>query len=540
MSKQILHGEDARNKLASGVRQVAQAVKITLGPRGRNVILARPYGGPRITNDGVSIAKEISLEDQFENEGAKIVKEVAERTNSGAGDGTTTSVVILENLMEGGLPYIMKGTNSMAIRKGMEKAKEEAVAELKKMAKPLVGREDIKKIASISVESEEIGEIITEIVEKVGRSGVVTVNESQGTDITSEIVEGLKTDKGYCSSYMVTDPEKMEAVIEDAYILITDKKLTNASEVLPAIEKIAALGKKELVVIADDVEGECLSTFVLNKVRGNFNFLATKAPGFYDKKEVLQDIAILTGGTVISDETGLKFSEMTIEDFGRATKVVSTKDSTIIVGGKGKKANIEKRIGQLNTELSKTDGELDKRNIEARIGKLSGGVAVINVGAPSETEMKYLKDKIDDAVKATKASIEEGIVAGGGSALVKVSEHLAKKLDTFPDGIGMSRDEEIGYRLVIEALLSPIKQIVVNGGTKEGALVVEFVKTSKGKYAGYDALNDLLVEDMIKSGIIDPVKVARLAIENAVSAAGILLTTESAVVETLDKDLPGV
>ncbi len=528
MSKSILHGEDARNKLASGVRQVAAAVKSTLGPRGRNVVLAKPYGGPRITNDGVSIAKEINLPDPFEEQGAAIVKEVAEKTNMGAGDGTTTSVVLLEALLESGLPYIMKGTNSMAIRKGMDKACTLAVAELKKMSKPIVGRPDIKKIASVSVENEAIGETITEVVEKVGRTGVVTVEESQGMEISYEIVEGLKTDKGYVSNYMISNPETMEAVMDDAYILITDKKLSSTDEVMPAIEHVAKTGKKEFVVIAEDVDGDCLSTFVLNKVRGNFNIVATRAPGFgNNKKEILEDIAILTGGTVITSDTAKDFKTMTLEDFGRANKVICGKDSTIIAGGKGEKKNITARIKQLNAELSRSDSKFDKEGLEQRIAKLTGGVAVIKVGAATETEMKYLKDKIEDAVKAVKASIEEGVVAGGGSALVKIAQKLE-------DATSESSEEAVGFQLVVEALSSPLKQIIINAGNKDGSLISAVV-ADNDKNLGYDASIDEIVEDMIAAGIIDPVKVVRLALENAVSAAGILLTTEAVVCDIPEK-----
>lgn len=534
MAKQILFGEEARNKHASGVRQVARATKITIGPRGRNVILGKSYGGPRITNDGVSIAKEIVLPDPFEEQGAQIVKEVAEKTNTGAGDGTTTSIVILESLVDGGLPIIMKDTNSLAVRAGMEKAKVDAVEILKKMARPLVGREDVKKIASVSVESEEIGEIITEVVERVGRTGVVTVEESQGTEISYEVVEGMKLEKGYISPYMVTDPDNMESIVNDAFILITDKKLSSAAEVLPAIEKLAMTGKKEVVVIAEEVDGDALSTFVLNKVRGVFNILAVRAPGFgNNKKDILQDIAILTGATVISDDTGITFDKVGLEHFGRATKVVSTKDSTIIVGGRGKKSSIESRIKTLSNELSKSEGKFDKEALEQRVAKLTGGVSVIKVGAATETEMKYLKDKIDDAVRATKASIEEGIVAGGGSSLAKVALKLSVKLEEFPTGI-MARDEAIGYRLVINSLTAPIAQIIENSGRKDAVLIINKIQEG-GKNAGYDAVNGIIVEDMVAAGIVDPVKVTRLALENAVSAAGILLTTEAAVADIPDK-----
>jgi len=527
MAKQILFAEEARKKIAAGIAQAARAVKVTLGPRGRNVIMEKSYGAPRITNDGVSIAKEISLKDKFENMGAEMVKEVASKTNDNAGDGTTTSVVLLEALVEEGLQHVMKGANSMAIRAGMEQACDAAVAELKKMAKPISGKNDVNQVASISAESEELGAIIAEAVEKVGKNGVVSVEESQGTELSYDVVEGLEFDKGYVSAYLVTDAQRMEAVMKDAAILITDKKIANVQEILPLLEKVAQSGKKELVIIADDVEGDALSTFIVNKLRGTFSVLAVKAPGYGDKKkELLADIAAVVGGTVISDDVGIKFENATLTMLGKAARIVATKDSTTIVGGKGKKADIEARIAQLKAQAENTDSSYDQKNLEERVAKLSGGVAVISVGAATETEMKYLKDKIDDAVKATKASIEEGIVAGGGTALAKV----AKKLAAHPLAGGASVDEKAGFDIVVRALETPLRQIVINAGKDDASVIVGKVQAGKTN-AGYDAMKDAMIEDMFAAGIVDPAKMPRMALENAVSAAAILLTTEAAIAD---------
>jgi chaperonin GroEL len=525
MAKQILFSEDARKAIMKGIAQAARAVKVTLGPKGRNVVIEKSYGGPRITNDGVSIAKEISLKDRFENMGAEIVKEVANKTNDTVGDGTTTSVVLFEALVEEGLSRVMKGANAMSIRSGMEKAKTVAIAELKKMAKPISGKAEVKQVASISAESEVLGSIIAEAVEKVGSSGVVTVEESQGMELSYEIVEGLQTDKGYVSAYMITNPERMEAEMKDALILITDKKIGNVQEILPVLEKIVATGKKELVIIADDIEGDALATFVVNKLRGTFSVLAVKAPGYGDrKKDMLADIATVVGGQVISDEVGIKFENVTLSMLGKATRVVATKDSTTIVGGKGKKADIAARITQLKAQAEGTDSKFDKEKLEERIAKLSGGVAVISVGAATETEMKYLKDKIDDAVKATKASIEEGIIPGGGTALAKV----AKKLVGHDSK--MTMDERTGFDIVVHALETPLAQIAINAGKDDAAVIVSKVQSGKAN-AGYNALTDEIVEDMLSSGIVDPVKMQRMALENAVSAAAMLLTTEAAIAD---------
>jgi len=525
MAKQILFGEDARKGIHAGLQKAAHAVKVTLGPKGRNVVLEKSYGGPRITNDGVSIAKEISFKDKFENMGAEIVKEVASKTNDGAGDGTTTTVVLLEALVDEGLGSLVKGANAMAIRSGMEKARDAAVIELRAMAKPVNGKNDVKQIASISAESEELGTIIAETVEKVGKNGVVTVEESQGMDLSYEVVEGLQIDKGYVSAYMVTNPERMEAEVKDAHILITDKKIGNIQEVLPIIEKVAQSGRKELVIIADDVEGDALTTFVLNKLRGTFSVLAVKAPGFGDKKkEMLADIAAVVGAQVISGDTGLTFESATLNMLGKANRVVATKDTTVFVGGKGKKTDIESRVKQLQALIENTTSKFDAENLASRVAKLTGGVAVIRVGAATETEMKYLKDKIDDAVKATKASIEEGIVPGGGTALAKVAKILADKAPK------LSSDEKSGYDIVVRALQVPLRQIALNAGKDDASTIVRDVQVAAG-LAGYDALNDKMVDDMVKAGIIDPVKVTRGAVENAVSAAAILLTTEAAIAD---------
>ncbi len=525
MAKQILFAEEARKAIASGISQAARAVKVTLGPRGRNVVLEKSYGAPRITNDGVSIAKEISLKNRFENMGAEIVKEVANKTNDTAGDGTTTSVVLLEALVEEGLSRMQKGANAMAIRAGMEKAKDAALVELKKMAKPVSGKAQVKQIATISSESEELGAIIAEAVEKVGAFGVVTVEESQGMDLSYDIVEGLEIDKGYVSAYMITNPERMEAVMKDVLVLITDKKIGNVQEILPLLEKVAQSGKKELVIIADDVEGDALATFVVNKLRGTFSVLAVKAPGYGDrKKEMLADIATVVGGQVISEDVGISFESATLAMLGKASRITATKDATTIVGGKGKKQDIAARIVQLKAQAENTDSKFDKEKLEERIAKLSGGVAVISVGAATETEMKYLKDKIDDAVKATKASLEEGIVAGGGTALAKIAKKLAAH-DT-----KMSADEAVGYQIVVNALTVPLAQIAINAGKDDVAVIVEKVQNGKAN-AGYDAVKDEVVEDMIAAGIIDPVKMSRMALENAVSAAAMLLTTEAAVAD---------
>lgn len=533
MAKQILFGEEARRGIQSGIEKAAHAVKVTLGPRGRNVVLEKSYGGPRITNDGVSIAKEISFKDKFENMGAEIVKEVANKTNDGAGDGTTTTVVLLEGLVKEGLSHLNKGANAMAIRSGMEKARDAAVEELRRMSKKVAGKAEIKQVASISAESEELGAIIADTVDKVGQNGVVTVEESQGMDLSFEVVEGLQIDKGYVSAYMVTNTERMEAEVKDAHILITDKKIGGVQEILPLLEKIAQSGRKDLVIIAEDVEGEALTTFVVNKLRGTFNVVAIKAPGYGDKKkELLADIATVVGGQVISSDTGLTFENTELSMLGKASRVVATKDTTTFIGGKGKKADIEARVAQLQAIRENTTSKFDMEKIDERVAKLTGGVAVIRVGAATETEMKYLKDKIDDAVKATKASIEEGIVPGGGTALAKVAKKLASI-----EKKNMSTDEKAGYEIVTRALEMPLRQIALNAGKDDAGSIVEKVQKGKAN-AGYNAVTDEVIDDMYEAGIVDPVKMGRSAIENAVSAAAILLTTEAAIADIPEPKSP--
>lgn len=540
MAKQILYGDKARKTLKNGIDKAANAVKITLGPRGRNVALDKGYGGPTITNDGVSIAKEITLRDKFENMGAEIVKEVATKTNDIAGDGTTTSVVLLQAIVEEGMKHTEAGLNAMAVRGGIERAAEDAVVALRSLSKKIQGDEEVRQVATISAESEELGSIIADTIKEVGKDGVVTVEESQSLGIEKEVVEGLEFDRGYVSAYMVTDPTRMEAVFKDPAILVTDKKISSIQEVLPVLQKVAESGKKELVIIADDVDGEALTTFVLNKLRGTFNVLAVKAPGYGDRKdEMLQDIATVTGGEVISEKTGIKFEDATLDMLGRASKVIATKDSTVIVGGKGAKKNIDARVAQIRKQLADTSSKFDKEKFEERLAKLTGGVAVIRVGAATETEMKYLKLKIEDAVNATKAAIEEGIVAGGGTALVKaaqkVNETFAKNKDKMP------MDARVGYEVVLKALEMPLRMIAQNAGVDAG-VVVEKVREAKGN-AGYDATKNEIVADMVAAGIVDPVKVTRTGLERAASAAAILLTTEVAIAEEpkeeKDSPMPG-
>lgn len=539
-AKKVIFDQEVRTSLKRGVDIVANAVKVTIGPRGRNVALGKSWGGPTITNDGVSIAKEIELEDKFENMGAQIVKEVATKTNDKAGDGTTTAVVLTQALVHEGLKRTALGANAMMVRRGIEAAAKDAVEELKKMAKPVKGAKDIQQVASISAESEELGKTIADTVEKVGKDGVVTVEESQSLGIESDFVEGLEFDKGYVSAYLVTNAERMEAEMKDASILITDKKISTVKEIVPLLEKVAQAGKRDLVIIADDVDGEALATFIVNKLKGVFNILAVKAPGYGDrKKEMLADIAITVGAQVISEDLGLKIENADLTMLGKAQRIVATKDSTVIVGGKGKKADIEARVSQLKKQVEGTDSKFDKEKLEERIAKLSGGVAVIRVGAATETEMKYLKDKIEDAVNATKAAIAEGIVPGGGAALAKVAEKLAKKTDA------KAHDEyTIGYRILISALSAPFLQIAKNSGREDGAVLLKQI-AEKGGAFGFDASSesqDAKLVDMYEAGIIDPVKVTRSGVENAASAAAVLLTTEAAVADMPEdkKNMPAM
>ncbi len=544
MSKRILYNEEARRALKRGVDAVADAVKITIGPKGRNVVLDKGYGSPTITNDGVSIAKEISLKDKFENMGAEIVKEVANKTNDTAGDGTTTSVILTQAIFSEGLRQTAMGVGTMGVRSGIERAKEEVVKALKEIAKPIKTKEEIRQVATISAENEEIGKIIADTIDKVGKDGVVTVEESQSLGVDSEVVSGLQFDKGFVSAYMITNAERMEAEYQDPAILITDKKVSVVKEILPLLEKLAQTGKKDLVIIADDVDGEALTTFVLNKLRGSFNVLAVKAPGYGDgKKEQLADIAVTVGAKVVSEELGLKLESVGLEVLGRANKVLANKDRTTIVGGKGKKSDMEERVAQIKKQRELSDSKYDKEKLDERIAKLTGGVAVIHVGASTETEMKYLKLKIEDAVNATKAAIEEGIVAGGGVALIKASEKVAHliKLEKNKENELTRQEAIVGYQIVLKALEAPLRQIAINAGKDDGSVILDAVKKGKGNY-GYDAKKDEMIADMISAGIIDPVKVTRLGIENSASAAAILLTTEVAIADEPEekKDaLPG-
>jgi len=537
MAKQVIYGEEVKKKLQKGVDTVANAVKVTLGPRGRNVVLDKGYGSPTITNDGVSIAKEITLSDRFENMGAEIIKEVATKTNELAGDGTTTATVLTQALVNEGLKQTTMGLNSMAVRAGMEHAAVDVVEALRGMATKINSLEEIKQVATISAESKELGEKIAETIDKVGKDGVVTVEESQSFGIETELTEGMQFDKGYVSPYMVTNPERMESEYKNAHILITDKKISSVQEILPLLEKIAQTGKKELVIIADDVEGEALATFVVNKLKGGFSVLAIKAPGYGDrKKELLADIAVTTGGQVITEDIGLKLETVEVSQLGSADRVVSTKDHTTIVGGGGEKSSIDDRVKALKAQLESTSSKFDKEKIEERIAKLSGGVAVIKVGAATETEMKYLKLKIEDAVNATKAAIEEGIVPGGGSSLAKASaivekDFLAKK--------NLDREEMVGYSIVLKALEMPLRQIADNTGKFDGAVIVDKVKAAGGN-AGFDAAKGEMIEDMIKAGIIDPVKVERAGVQHAVSAAAILLTSEAAIADEPEENKPAM
>ncbi len=541
MSKQIIFDDAARQGLKRGVDKVASAVRVTIGPKGRNVVIDKGYGTPMITNDGVSIAKGISLKDKVENMGAEIVKEVASKTNDIAGDGTTTAVVLTQALVEEGFKKTTLGVNAMGIRLGIEAAAAEVVAALKALAKPIKSKQEIKQVATISAESAEFGEIIAEAIDKVGKDGVVTVEESQSFGVETEVVEGMQFDKGYVSAYMITDAERMEAEYNDPYILITDKKVSAIKDILPLLETLAKSGKKELVIIAEDIDGEALATLVVNKIRGVFNTLGIKAPGFGDKrKEMLQDIAVLTGGKVISEEVGLKIDAVDVSMLGRARKIVASKDNTTIVGGKGKKADIDARLSQIKKQIENSESQYDKDKLKERLGKLSGGVAVIKVGATTESEMKYKKLKIEDAVEATRAAVEEGIVPGGGTALIRAGAKVASKTikSTSPD---IAHEFEVGVQILLKALEAPLKQIAINAGKDDGSVIVDRVKQGKGNQ-GYDANADKIVDDMFEVGIIDPVKVTRTGLERASSAAAILLTTEAAIVdepEEKEKGAPG-
>lgn len=531
MAKQIEMGIDARRKIKLGIDKVANTVKSTLGPKGRNVILDRGFGSPTITNDGVSIAKEIELEDKLENIGAQLIKEVASKTNDAAGDGTTTSTVITQALVGEGLKFVETGISPIGIRHGMEAAKNDIIAILKKNSKKISGKAEIAQVATISAESKEMGEMIATVMDEVGKDGVVTVEESQTFGLSKEVVQGLNFDKGYISPYMITDAEEQVAELKDPFILITDKKISSIAEILPLLEKIAQSGKKELVIIAEDVDGEALATLVVNKLRGVLNVLAIKAPEFGDtRKAMLDDIAILTGGQVISQDKGMEIKTAELSVLGQAQKVIATKDDTTIVGGKGKQKSVAERVAQIKSQMENSKGEYDKERLQKRAAKLSGGVAVIRVGAATETELTYIKHKMEDALSATRAAVEEGIVAGGGVALVKAAGELQSRKTK-----NGNYEFQAGYEALIKSLNEPLRQIVINAGKKSADVVLDKVVTGKGVNFGYDANEDKYLDDMVKSGIIDPLKVTRTALENAVSVAAMLLTTE-AVVTDLPKE----
>ena len=530
MAKQLLFSEKARIALKKGVDQLADAVKITLGPKGRAVILEKGYGAPVVTHDGVTIAKEIELEDKIENIGAELVKEVASRTNDIAGDGTTTATLLAQVLISEGLKNAMSGVDVVGMHKGMNKAYEAVLENLKKLSKKISTKEEIAQVATISSRDEEIGNLIADVLDIVGKDGVITVEESQTIGLSKEIVEGLQFDRGYISQYMITDQEKMEVVLEDPYILVTDKKISSINELLPLLEKLVKTGKKELMIIADDVDGEALATLVVNKIRGIFNVLAVKAPGFGDRrKEMLQDIAIITGADFISEDIGRKLESIDITSLGKAHKVITNKDNTTIVGGKGSKDEIEKRAHQIKAQLQKTDSEFDKEKLQERLGKLSGGVAVIKIGSATEVEQKEKQHRIEDAVAATKAAIEEGIVPGGGVALVRASEAVNELINKFEKD---QLAEIIGAKIILEGLYAPVKQIAENAGYN-GAVVLDKVLSGKDDY-GFNAATGKY-EHLIKAGIVDPTKVTRSALQNAVSIASMLLITEAVVANLPEK-----
>lgn len=527
MSKQIIFDEKARQAIKRGVDKLADAVKVTLGPKGRNVVLDKGFGSPQIINDGVTIAKEIELKDKIENVGAELVKEVATKTNDVAGDGTTTATVLTQAIITEGFKNVAAGANPMEIKKGIEKGVNAVVEELKtKISKPISNDEEITQVASISANDPQLGKIIAEAMREVGNDGVITVEESQSFGIEKEVVKGMQFDKGYLSPYMVTNPDRMEAEYQDAHILITDKKISVVNDIVPLLEKLAQIGKKDLVIIADDVDGEALATLVLNKIRGAFNTLAIKAPGFGDRrKEMLEDIAVLTGGRVITEEVGLTLENVELEMLGQAHKVIASKENTTIVEGRGDKSQLEERIARIKTEIEKSTSDFDKDKLKERLAKLAGGVAVIKVGAATETEAKETKLRIEDAINATKAAVEEGVVPGGGVALFRAKQIL--------DNVELSGEQKVGIDILKRALEEPVRQIGINAG-KDGAVIAEEIRKSSGNI-GYNAKLDKF-EDMLEAGIIDPTKVTRSALQNAASVSALLLTTECVVTDEPDED----
>ena len=521
MAKKIKYGVEARKALESGVNQLADTVRVTLGPKGRNVVLDKSFGAPLITNDGVTIAKEIELEDPFENMGAQLIKEVASKTNDVAGDGTTTATVLAQAMVNEGMKNLAAGANPIVLRKGMKKATDAAVEAIKEMSEPVGGKAQIARVAAISASDDEVGEMVADAMEKVSKDGVITIEESKTMKTELDLVEGMQFDRGYISAYMCTDMDKMEANLEDPYILITDKKLSNIQEILPLLEQIVKTGAR-LLIIAEDVEGEALTTLIVNKLRGTFNVVAVKAPGYGDRrKEMLQDIAILTGGTVISEEVGLDLKDATMDQLGRAKSVKVQKENTIIVDGLGDKDQIAARVAQIRKQIGETTSDFDREKLQERLAKLAGGVAVIRVGAATETEMKEAKLRMEDALNATRAAVEEGIIAGGGSAYIHAAQKISGIIDTLEDG-----DEKTGARLILKALEAPLYHIASNAGL-EGSVIVNKVKESPVG-TGFDAYKEEYV-DMVKAGILDPAKVTRSALQNATSVASTLLTTESVV-----------
>ncbi|MEE3458629.1 MAG: chaperonin GroEL [Candidatus Faecousia sp.] len=526
MAKQIVYGEEARKKIQSGIDQLANTVKVTLGPKGRNVVLGKKYGAPLVTNDGVTIAKDVELEDAFENMGAQLIREVATKTNDVAGDGTTTATLLAQAITREGLKNVTAGANPMVMRKGINKAVEVAVEAIKANSQEITGSEDIARVGAISSGDEEVGKLIAEAMQKVTSSGVITIEESKTAETGLDVVEGMQFDRGYISPYMVTDTDKMEAVIDDPYILITDKKISAIQEILPVLEKIVQAGKK-MVIIAEDVEGDALATLLVNRLRGTFTCLCVKAPGFGDRrKEMLQDIATLTGGTYVASDLNMDLKEVDVSDLGRAKQIKSTKDTTTIVDGMGDPAAIQSRVHEIRAAIEVTTSDYDREKLQERLAKLSGGVAVIRVGAPTEVEMKEQKLRVEDALNATRAAVEEGIVAGGGTAYVNAIPAVEKLVSR------LSGDEKTGAAIVARALQAPIRQIAENAGV-DGSVIFEKIKNSRKLGYGYDAAKDVFV-DMIPSGIVDPTKVTRSALENAASIAASVLTTESLVVDKPD------
>ena len=530
MAKDIKYGVEARKALEAGVNKLADTVRVTLGPKGRNVVLDKSFGTPLITNDGVTIAKEVELEDAFENMGAQLVKEVATKTNDVAGDGTTTATVLAQAMINEGMKNLAAGANPIILRKGMKKATDVAVEAIAKMSEPIKGKEQIARVAAISASDDEVGSLVADAMEKVTNEGVITIEESKTMKTELDLVEGMQFDRGYVSAYMCTDMEKMEANLDDPYILITDKKISNIQDILPVLEELVKSGQK-LLIIAEDVEGEALTTLIVNKLRGTFNVVAVKAPGYGDRrKDMLKDIAVLTGGTVISEELGLDLKDATLASLGRAKSVKVQKENTVIVDGQGSKADIEKRVAQIKAQLSETTSEFDKEKLQERLAKLSGGVAVIRVGAATETEMKEAKLRMEDALNATRAAVEEGIIAGGGSAYIHARKEVEKLVAT------LEGDERTGAKIILKALEAPLFRIVENAGL-EGSVVVNKVRESSVG-VGFDAYREEYV-DMVKSGILDPAKVTRSALQNANSVASTLLTTESAVAN-IKEDAPAM